>query len=58
MHYVTTPLKTNNLPPQNIKVYFLGRKFIWGTDDKVYQNTLPNWPNQAILKSFSIQELL
>ena len=44
MHYVNPPIKkiyfttTKYPPPKKYR-----RQFLWGTDDKVYKNTVQNW---------------
>ena len=40
-----SPLPSKKLfePNKNTKNTAYGRQFLWGTDDKVYQITVPNW---------------
>ena len=43
MQYVIPPIKKKSWPQQNTSPKKYGRQFLWGTDDKVYLNTVPNW---------------
>ena len=58
MHYVTPPIKKIYLTPTKYPHKKNGRKFLWGTDNKVYKNTVQNWHYPPICVSNKINSVL